>query len=230
MKFSRVPRTEGRSRGDAARREFGNFARIEESGHEAWMWPRSETLLADIKFAFRKLRHSPAFALTAILSLALGIVDMNRDIGREEVAGVAVQRRAGARDHGALRLVPALRMATPEISQVMQSNSSKAAGSVRGKRLHCALVGTQIALTLVLLTAAGAAVQSFVRLMRIPLGNDPHVVSVGVPMEENSYTTWQARVNYFEQLRASVAALPDVTSAAISTNATPPNGSWGAAG
>ncbi len=66
----------GMSRKDAeyaARREFGNVARIEESGHEPWMWPRAESILADIRFAFRKLRHSPGFALTAILTLAIGI-------------------------------------------------------------------------------------------------------------------------------------------------------------
>src|ERR1700733_14795029 len=57
----------------AAKREFGNIARIEESGHEPWMWPRAESILADIRFALRKLRHSPVFALTAILTLAFGI-------------------------------------------------------------------------------------------------------------------------------------------------------------
>jgi predicted permease len=120
-------------------------------------------------------------------------------------------------------LAPALQMRKPEISRVMQSNSSKAAGSVRGKRLHGALVAAQIALTLVLLTAAGAAIRSFMRLMQVPLGYDPqHVVSVGVQLQKNSYTTWQARVNYFEQLRATVAALPGVASAAIDTNGTPP--------
>ena len=56
-------------------------------------------------------------------------------------------------------LIPALQMAKPEISQVMQSNSGKAAGSVRGKRLHGSLVAAQIALTLLLLTAAGAAIR-----------------------------------------------------------------------
>jgi predicted permease len=67
---------EGMSRQDAeyaAKREFGNIARIEESGHEPWMWPRLESIFADVKFAFRKLRHSPGFALTAILTLAFGI-------------------------------------------------------------------------------------------------------------------------------------------------------------
>ena len=124
-------------------------------------------------------------------------------------------------------LVPALQMAKPEISQVMQSSSSKTAGSVRGKRLHSTLVAAQIALTLLLLTAAGAAIQSFMRLTQVPLGYDPHnVVAVDIPLQENAYTTWQGRVNYFEQLRASIAALPEVTSTAITSNATPPYIGW----
>jgi putative ABC transport system permease protein len=124
-------------------------------------------------------------------------------------------------------LMPALQMAKPEISQVMQSSSNKAAGSVRGKRLHGTLVAAQIALTLLLLTAAGAAIQSFVRLTHVPLGYDPgNVVVIDIPLQENTYTTWQGRVNYFEQLRASIAALPGVTSTAISGDATPPYINW----
>src|SRR4029077_7056043 len=55
------------------------------------------------------------------------------------------------------------------------------------------------------------------------LGYDPHnVMSIGVPIQENSFTTLAARGAYFEQLRSSVAEAPGVTMAAISTNATPP--------
>ena len=124
-------------------------------------------------------------------------------------------------------LVPALQVAKPEISQVMQSSTKKTTGSVRGRRLHGTLVAAQIALTLLLLTAASAATENFVRLLRVPLGYDPHnVISVGIPMQDNTYTTWQARVNYFEQLRTGIAALPNVTSTGISNNATPPQNGW----
>ena len=51
-------------------------------------------------------------------------------------------------------------------------------------------------------------------------------MSVGVPIEENSYTTWAARAAYFEQLRSKVAETPGVTMAAISSNATPPHNGW----
>jgi putative ABC transport system permease protein len=124
-------------------------------------------------------------------------------------------------------LFPALQFARPEISQVMQSSTRKLAGTVHGKQLHTALIAGQIALTLLLMTAASAAIQGFVRMMRVPLGYNPHhVMSVGIPVHDNTYTTVAERVNYYEQLRQKIAMVPDVTSTGISTNATPPNNGW----
>jgi predicted permease len=121
-------------------------------------------------------------------------------------------------------LFPALQLARPQISQAMQSSSKKVAGSARGKHVHGALIAGQIALTLLLLTAAGAAIDGFLRMMRVSLGYDPHnVISVGIPIHENTYTSSAARMNYYEQLRAKIAELPDVVSTGISTNATPPS-------
>jgi predicted permease len=125
-------------------------------------------------------------------------------------------------------LWPALQLSRTQTAQIMISNTRRVAGSVRGRRAHNALIAFQIALTLVLLAAAGSAMKGFLQLMHTPLGYDPHnVMSVGLPLHENSYTTWAARAAYFEQLRSKVAAVPGVTVAAISSNATPPrNGSY----
>jgi putative ABC transport system permease protein len=124
-------------------------------------------------------------------------------------------------------LFPALQMSRPEISQVMQSGTRRVAGTVRGKHLHTVLIAGQIALTLLLMTAAGAAIEGFLHMMRIPLGYDTHnVMSVGIPVHDNTYKTIAERVNFYEQLRDKIGALPDVVSTGISTNATPPNNGW----
>ena len=57
----------------AARVDFGNLAVIEERSREVWHWPKVETLWADVKFAGRQMRKSPAFTITCLLTLALGI-------------------------------------------------------------------------------------------------------------------------------------------------------------
>ena len=57
----------------AARVEFGNVAAIAERSREVWQWAMVETLWADAKFACRQMRKAPAFTITCLLTLALGI-------------------------------------------------------------------------------------------------------------------------------------------------------------
>jgi hypothetical protein len=97
----------------------------------------------------------------------------------------------------------------------------------RGKRIHNALIAGQIALTLLLLATAGAAIEAFLKLNNASFGYNPrNVMSVGIPVHYNSYITWEKRAAYFDQLQQSVAAMPEVKMAGLSTNATPPsNGS-----
>ena len=117
---------------------------------------------------------------------------------------------------------PAFQFSRPDISLLMQSRR-RATSGVQGKRAHAMLVMGQIALTLLLLTSAAAALNGFVRVVRSNLGYDPqNVMSVGIPVHQNAHVSWEDRANYFEQLREHIAALPEVISAGISTNATPP--------
>ncbi|MGA9567370.1 MAG: ABC transporter permease [Candidatus Korobacteraceae bacterium] len=121
-------------------------------------------------------------------------------------------------------LSPAMQFSRPEVSQVMQASTKKVVGGVRSKRMHNLLIGGQIALTLLLLAAAGAAIQSFIKLNRSHLGYNPHnVMSVGIPVHDNTYTTWESRAQYFTQLMQKVSAMPEVKMAGLSTNATPPD-------
>jgi predicted permease len=56
-----------------ARREFRRDALAREQSREAWRFRWLEDFLADVRYNLRSFRRTPAFALTAVLSLALGI-------------------------------------------------------------------------------------------------------------------------------------------------------------
>ena len=56
-----------------ARREFGSRMRVAEDTHGVWQLRWLEDLSSDLRYAARALRRNPAFALTAIFCLALGI-------------------------------------------------------------------------------------------------------------------------------------------------------------
>jgi predicted permease len=124
-------------------------------------------------------------------------------------------------------LWPAWQLSRTQDGRLMVAGARRVLGTVRGRRMHSALLAVQIALTMVLLAGAGSAMDGFARLIRTPLGYDPHrVMSVGIPLHENTYTNWAARAAYFAQLRAKVADTPGIAMAAISSNATPPRSGW----
>jgi len=67
---------DGRSREQAeqtARREFGNVTLIKERSREEWQWAFLESVVADLKLTLRRLKKSPGFAATVLLTLAFGI-------------------------------------------------------------------------------------------------------------------------------------------------------------
>jgi predicted permease len=124
-------------------------------------------------------------------------------------------------------VVPAFELSRPQLAQLMQSGSRRTTSGGRSKRLHQLLVAGQIALTLLLLTSAAAAMNGFIRLVRADLGYDPHnTMSVGIPVHQNAHVGWEDRSAFFRELLRRVSAMPEVVSAGISSNATPPSNGW----
>jgi len=120
-------------------------------------------------------------------------------------------------------LWPALQLSRPEVGQIMKANTRKTTGDVRGRKTHALLIGGQIALTLLMMAGAGAAIEGFLKVVHTNLGYNPHnVMSVGIPIHDGTYKTWQERSVYFERLYDKVAGVPGVKLAAVSSNATPP--------
>jgi predicted permease len=118
---------------------------------------------------------------------------------------------------------PALQLSRPDLGRVAQASPRRVMGSAQGRRVHRVMVAVQVALTVLMLTAAGAAQKGFLRVANADLGYDPrNTMSLPIPVHDGTYQTWKERSEYFERLRAAVAAMPQVESAGISTNATPP--------
>ena len=120
-------------------------------------------------------------------------------------------------------LWPAVQLSRPEIARVMQTSTRRVAGSAQSKWTHGVMISGQVALTILLLSAASAAGKGFLLLVNTDLGYDPrNAMSLPIPVHRNAHVSWQDRSQYFEQLRARLAAMPEIVEAGISTNATPP--------
>src|SRR5262245_51930402 len=57
----------------AARRRLGNPLRLREQSREPWTFTTAETFAQDVRHTLRLLRRDPAYTVTALATLALGI-------------------------------------------------------------------------------------------------------------------------------------------------------------
>ena len=112
-------------------------------------------------------------------------------------------------------LVPALRLSKAGLGESLTARVRGATSSASAGRLRDVLVTSEIALSLVMVLAAGLLLQTLWHLQRVNPGFDPsHVLTFDLSLPDNGYTGAK-RVALFEELVSRIHTVPGVTSATM---------------
>ena len=110
----------------------------------------------------------------------------------------------------AFGVAPALRATRVELAATLKDQAGSLSAGLVQARLRKGLVISQVALTLLLVTAAAGFARSLYNLQHVDLGLRPsHVLQFSVEPELNGYNPLRA-VAFFRQLEERLAALPGV--------------------
>jgi putative ABC transport system permease protein len=112
-------------------------------------------------------------------------------------------------------LVPALAFTRDAHGQPLSSGRAGSL-SLRSRRLHRALVLSEVALSIVPLIAAGLMLRTFANLVEAPIGFDPaHVVTARIPLNLGVFSTVDRRSAFYRDAIARVGELPGVGAASV---------------
>ncbi len=112
---------------------------------------------------------------------------------------------------------PAWHASSLNLNEVLKEGGRTTSGAGR-HRLRRALVVTEFALALTLLTGAGLALHTFWNLERVDLGiRRDHVLTFSLPVPQGKLTTPEQITAFYKLLLAKIEALPGVEHAAVST-------------
>ncbi len=116
-------------------------------------------------------------------------------------------------------LWPARMAAKADMQLALNASARGSSDSTAAQRTRNWLVVAEIALTLVLLTAAGLVLKSFARAQALSLGFEPRgLLTAQLDLPFRVYTTKEKVVQFSDKLLERVRALPGVVDAALSSN------------
>jgi putative ABC transport system permease protein len=114
----------------------------------------------------------------------------------------------------AFGMIPALRGSRTDLNETLKEGGRSSSGNNRN-RLGGIFVISEVALALLLLAGAGLMLRSFIRLMNVDPGFDPHnVLAIAIRPPETKYNSAQQE-SFSRQLLERVRALPGVRSAGV---------------
>jgi len=111
-------------------------------------------------------------------------------------------------------LAPALSALRTDLNESLKDGGRSPGGAPSHRRLHGALVVTEIALSFVLLIGAGLLIKSFLRLSNVEMGfKSERVLTMQLALSRAKYPEPQQRAALLRQLIERVEALPGVQAA-----------------
>jgi len=113
-------------------------------------------------------------------------------------------------------LAPALQFARPDLQSFLKEGGRSGGEGARWNRLRGGFVIAQVALSLVLLVAAGLLIKSFNRLLRVNVGFRPErLLSLEYRLPRSKYQELPAQWNFHRQVMDRIQQLPGVQSVAL---------------
>ncbi|MBV9761542.1 MAG: ABC transporter permease [Acidobacteriaceae bacterium] len=113
-------------------------------------------------------------------------------------------------------LFPALHISNPDVASTLKEASGRSGTGRKQNRMRKALVGAEMALALVLLTAAVLLIRTFVGLSTVNPGIDPHhVLTLQTSLAGGNYATTAKVDNLAVQVIRKIETLPGVQAAAV---------------
>jgi predicted permease len=115
----------------------------------------------------------------------------------------------------AVGILPALRASKTELNAVLREGGRGSSDGSSRQRVRSALVVGQVAISLVLLVAAGLFVRSAMHAATVDLGFDPsHVLNASVDVAQQGYDEARGRA-FFDELLRRARQLPGIESASL---------------
>ncbi len=119
----------------------------------------------------------------------------------------------------AFGLIPAWQASRPDLNDALKESGRGSTGGIRKQRLRRFLVIAEVAVSLVLLIAAGLMIRSFARLLSVDPGfRSDHVLVGVVSLPTQKYPQARAQAAFYERLMENLRGSPSVISAAVTTD------------
>jgi putative ABC transport system permease protein len=124
-------------------------------------------------------------------------------------------------------LAPALHATRKDLIEPLRGASKGAGSGFRHGKLRASIVVAELALSLVLMSAAGLLMRTFFALEAVQLGLEPHNILVArTPLPKGHYLTAKEKGVFFRKVLDRLNAIPGVI-AATETSTLPPYGGIG---